>query len=63
MSTDYIEYEQGIASNCCASSILANTDICSECGEHCAPVLWEDLEYDDLMDVYRDVGMSPSDFI
>ena len=35
-------------------------DICNDCKEHCTPV---DLEERELMDTYRDVGMSPSDFI
>ena len=43
-------YEKDIASNCCARSILVNTDSCSECGEHCAPVLLSDLEYEDLIE-------------
>ena len=33
METDEIIYE-GV-SNCCGASVYANTDICSECKEHC----------------------------
>ena len=44
-------YEKEIASNCCASAILKNTDICSECGEHSAPVLLSDLEDEDLIKI------------
>ena len=47
-----IEYEKEIASNCCSSSILVNTDICSACGEHCAPVLLDDLEEEDRRKIH-----------
>ena len=28
---------QALISNCCESSIIEETDICSKCGEHCTP--------------------------
>ena len=60
MSADYKDiYEYGVESDCCGASVIY-TDICIFCKEHCTPVREDEGE---LMDVYRDVGMSPSDFI
>ena len=60
MSTDYNDvYEYGVESDCCGASVYLN-GICSNCKDHCTPV---DEEERELMDEYRDVGMSPSDFI
>ena len=33
--TNEIEYEGDVLSNCCGSAIYTDTDICSECKEHC----------------------------
>ena len=61
MSTDYNDvYEYGVESDCCGASVYLN-GICAECKDHCTPVYEE--EEVSIMDVYRDVGMSPSDFI
>ena len=57
-------YEYGVEFDCCGARVIY-TDICADCKEHCTPVD-EDEEEDTvnkLMDLYRDVGMSPSDFI
>jgi hypothetical protein len=60
MSTDYSDiWEFGMESDCCGAGVYIN-GICSYCNDHCTPV---DEEERELMDVYRDVGMSPSDFI
>jgi len=60
MSADYKDiYEYGVESDCCGASVIY-TDICIFCKEHCTPVREDEGE---LMDVYRDVGMSPGDFI
>ena len=75
MSTDYSDiWEFGMESDCCGAGVYLN-GICSCCNDHCTPVDSE-IEYtgdgfeDDgctrevsIMDVYRDVGMSPGDFI
>jgi len=59
MSTDYSDiYELGVQSDCCGASVVW-VDLCTECKEHCTPV---ELEKRELMDKYRDVGMSPGDF-
>jgi len=52
-------YEYGVESDCCGARVIY-TDICADCKEHCTPV---DEEERELMDEYRDKGMSPSDFI
>lgn len=31
-------------SNCCQAGIIENSDICSECGEHCEEIGEEDLK-------------------
>jgi hypothetical protein len=64
MSTDYSDiWDLGMESDCCGAGVYLN-GICSNCNDHCTPV---DIETEDtvekLMDLYRDVGMSPSDFI
>jgi hypothetical protein len=60
MSLDYSDiYEIGVESNCCGANVVW-VDLCVECMEHCTPVTLE--EESSLMDKYRDVGMSPSDF-
>ena len=60
MSTDYSDvYEFGMESDCCGAGVYLN-GICSCCNDHCTAVREDEGE---LMDVYRDVGMSPSDFI
>lgn len=60
MSTDYSDiWEFGMESDCCGAGVYLN-GICSCCNDHCTPVELE--EESSLMDVYRDVGMSPSDF-
>ena len=59
MSLDYSDiYELGVESDCCGASVYLN-GICSSCNDHCTPV---DLEERELMDDYRDKGMSPGDF-
>ena len=61
MSLDYSDiYELGVESDCCGAPV-AWVDLCTNCKEHCTPV---DLEQQtrELMDNYRDVGMSPGDF-
>ena len=59
MSLDYSDiYEHGVESDCCGASVVW-VDICTDCKEHCTPV---DLEERELMDEYRDKGMSPGDF-
>ena len=59
MSLDYSDiYELGVESDCCGASVVW-VDLCTECMEHCTPV---ELEKRELMDKYRDVGMSPGDF-
>ena len=60
MSIDYSDiWDLGMESDCCGAGVYLN-GICSNCNDHCTPV---DEEERELMDVYRDVGMSPSDFI
>jgi hypothetical protein len=51
-------FECGMVSDCCGASVYIN-GICAECKDHCTPI----EEEEDLMDKYRDVGMSPSDFM
>jgi len=59
MSTDYSDvYEFGMESDCCGAGVYIN-GICSNCNDHCTPV---DEKEVGIMDVYRDVGMSPGDF-
>jgi len=38
---------KALISNCCESSVIENTDICSKCGEHCKPEK-ESLEEESL---------------
>ena len=60
MSMDYNDiWELGVVSDCCNAGVYIN-GICAECKDHCTPI--EEKE-NDLMDKYRDVGMSPSDFM
>jgi len=60
MSTDYSDiWDLGTESDCCGAGVYLN-GICSCCNDHCTPVELE--EESSLMDKYRDVGMSPSDF-
>jgi hypothetical protein len=60
MSTDYSDiWDLGKESDCCCAGVYLN-GICSNCNDHCTPEYEEERE---LMDVYRDVGMSPDDFI
>jgi len=59
MSTDYSDiWEFGVESDCCGAGVYIN-GICSCCNDHCTAV---DEEEVGIMDVYRDVGMSPGDF-
>ena len=59
MSTDYSDiWEFGMESDCCGAGVYLN-GICSCCNDHCTAV---DEEEVGIMDVYRDVGMSPGDF-
>jgi len=59
MSTDYSDiWEFGMESDCCGAGVYIN-GICSCCNDHCTAV---DEEEVGIMDVYRDVGMSPGDF-
>ena len=59
MSLDYSDiWEFGVESDCCGAGVYLN-GICSSCNDHCTPVEQEERE---LMDTYRDVGMSPGDF-
>jgi hypothetical protein len=60
MGMDYNDiYELGVESDCCGASVVL-VDVCNKCKEHCTPI---ELEERELMDDYRDVGMSPRDFI
>jgi len=60
MSLDYSDiWDLGMESDCCGAGVYLN-GICSCCNDHCTPVELE--EESSLMDKYRDVGMSPSDF-
>tara|TARA_R110002020_G_scaffold24191_5_gene79764 strand:+ start:165 stop:347 length:183 start_codon:yes stop_codon:yes gene_type:complete len=60
MSIDYSDvWELGAVSDCCNAGVYLN-GICSCCNDHCTPVEEEEVS---IMDVYRDVGMSPGDFI
>ena len=62
MSIDYSDvWELNAVSDCCNAGVYLN-GICAECKDHCTPV-YEEEEEVSIMDVYRDVGMSPSDFI
>ena len=59
--SDYMEH--GYVSSCCGAGVICS-DICMECEEHCDLIDEEELEKESsLMDKYRDVGMSPSDFM
>jgi len=59
--SDYMEH--GYVSSCCGAGVICS-DICMECEEHCDLIDEEELEKENsLMDKYRDVGMSPSDFM
>ena len=59
MSTDYSDiWDLGMESDCCGAGVYLN-GICSCCKDHCTPV---DEEEVGIMDVYRDVSMSPGDF-
>ena len=72
MSMNYADcLELGAISDCCCAPVYSN-GICTECNDHCIPVKMvllfeedeEELEKESsLMDKYRDVGMSPSDFM
>ena len=63
MSIDYSDvYEYGVESDCCGADVYLN-GICSCCNDHCTPVRKHEWDESNLMDKYRDVGMSPSDFI
>ena len=64
MSMDYNDvWEFGAVSDCCGAGVYLD-GICSNCNDHCTPVEENDEEEkSNLMDVYRDVGMSPSDFL
>jgi hypothetical protein len=58
---DYSDvWELGAVSDCCNAGVYLN-GICADCNDHCTPVYEE--EERSVMDDYRDVGMSPSDFI
>ena len=60
MSTDYNDvWDLGMESDCCGAGVYLN-GICSCCNDHCTPV---DEEERELMDDWRDAGVSPSDFI
>jgi hypothetical protein len=63
--SDFMEH--GYVSSCCGAGIIYS-DICMDCKEHCDVEEIKDDEEEDekesnLMDKYREVGMSPSDFI
>ena len=59
--SDFMEH--GYVSSCCGAGVICS-DICMECEEHCDLIDEEELEKESsLMDKYRDVGMSPSDFM
>jgi hypothetical protein len=32
-------------SNCCSAPVYEDTDICSECGEHCERIVEDELSY------------------
>ena len=38
-------YGYNMVSNCCGASVCEETDICSDCNEHCEPI--EDYEYEE----------------
>ena len=61
MSMNYNDvWEFGAVSDCCGAGVYLN-GICAECNDHCTPVYEE--EERSVMDDYRDVGMSPGDFL
>ena len=38
-------YGYDMVSNCCGARVYDETDVCSDCKEHCEPI--EDYEYDE----------------
>ncbi|MBT7350531.1 hypothetical protein HN803_07165 [candidate division WWE3 bacterium] len=42
---DELVYDSDYWSSCCGASIYSETDICSECGEHCDPESEEQQNY------------------
>ena len=36
-------------SNCCGAPMYSDTDLCSECGEHCSPEESEDLDEEEIL--------------
>lgn len=49
MSADYLVmyYDAPCVSNCCGMEVYIDTDICSDCKEHCLVVNYEDPEEND----------------
>ena len=44
-----LEIEEEPLSNCCCATLVENTDLCSECKEHCGTTfedMWDEAEYD-----------------
>ena len=39
-------YGYDMVSNCCGAVLYDDTDVCSDCKEHCFPI--EDYEYDEI---------------
>ena len=39
-------YGYNMVSNCCGASLYEETDVCSDCKEHCEPI--EDYEYEEI---------------
>lgn len=44
----YLDGDDSTNSNCCNAAILEDSDICSECGEHCVTITeeYENAMYD-----------------
>jgi hypothetical protein len=40
--TDFVEPD--LISNCCGAPVYEETDICTDCGEHCDPIPESDSE-------------------
>ena len=39
-------YGYDMVSNCCGAVLYDDTDVCSDCKEHCSPI--EDYEYEEI---------------
>jgi hypothetical protein len=45
--------ETNLISNCCSAPIIAETDLCSRCQDHCEPIL-EELDEEEKQDIIND---------